>query len=73
MCTSGVASVSSSFLGQNGPTHERVREIAWLDDSRLGAIVRRKAGVGENRRAIDFVSSSKDDGLSGRLDLEPGV
>jgi hypothetical protein len=38
-----------------GTLLEIVREIAWLDDSRMGAIVRRKVGVGEDRRTLDFV------------------
>jgi hypothetical protein len=42
-------------LAGEPPARESVREIAWLDESRLGAIVRRAVGSGADRRTLDFV------------------
>jgi hypothetical protein len=42
-------------LGRDPPSREMVREIAWLDDTRLGAVVRRTVGSGGDRRTLDFV------------------
>jgi hypothetical protein len=42
-------------LGRDPPSREVVREIAWLDDTRLGAVVRRTVGSGGDRRTLDFV------------------
>ncbi len=44
-----------SSLGRDPPAREVVREIAWLDDARLGVIVRRTVGSGDSRRTLDFV------------------
>jgi hypothetical protein len=42
-------------LDRDPPAREIVREIAWLDGSRMAGVVRRIVGSGEGRRSLDFV------------------
>jgi hypothetical protein len=50
--------IRSAFaeLDRDAPgASESVREIAWLDESRIAAVVRRFVGSGEDRRSLDFI------------------
>lgn len=56
------AAVREAFatLGNDPPARVSILELAWLDDSRLGAVVRRTVGSGDDRRTLDFVVVFED-------------
>jgi hypothetical protein len=42
-------------LDRDPSVRESVHKIAWLDDTRVGAVVRRAVGSGDDRRSLDLV------------------